>query len=165
MIRALAPAAALCSALLSAGGPAFALSCLAPDPVRDFKEAHASEARWGAVVGRLDFDENRLPEVALEDQMKEKPPTDLRAQFVGHSLGPNGFDRVFQGNVTLRVSCIAAWCGKPQSGERYLAFLKHEDGKRVVMAEPCGRWLYGQPEDSVLEAIETCFAGGPCEAD
>lgn len=141
-----------------------ALSCMAPDPIQDFQAAQSSDDRWSAVVGRLDFDENRLPSVALKDQFRKKAPTDLRAQFIGESLGPDGFATPFQGNVTLRVTCIAAWCAQPQSGQRYLAYLRHEGGKRLVLAEPCGQWLYPDPAPRLLDAVHACFAGGPCEA-
>lgn len=148
---------------LSLASQAQALSCLAPDPIRDFKEAHASQERWSAVVGRLDFDESRLPVVPIEEQGAPKPPTDLRGQLVGKFLGPNGFAEPFQGNVTVRVTCVMSWCGGARSGQRYLAFLKHEGSKRVVQVQPCGQWLYPAPSPALLDAIHACFSGGPCE--
>ncbi len=147
---------------LTLGSQAQALSCIAPDPIRDFKEAHASEDRWSVVVGRLDFDESRLPVVPLDQQAEPKAPTELRAQMVGRFLGPEGFVQPFQGNVTLRGSCYLSWCGGAQSGGRYLAFLRHEDGKRIVQVEPCGQWLYRDPAPALLDAVHACFAGGPC---
>lgn len=152
----------LVAVFLCAASPALALSCLQPDPVRDFKQADASAERWGAVVGRLDFDESRLPDTG--DQLQDKPPqTDLRAQLVGQSLGAGGWKTPFQGNITLRVQCFGPWCGRPKSGARYLVFLKHEDGKRVAFADPCGARMYRDPSRRVLDALHRCFAGGPCE--
>lgn len=149
---------------LSLATQAQALSCMVPDPIRDFKEAHASEERWSAVVGRLDFDESRLPKgVAVGEPAPGRQPTDLRGQMVGEFLGPDGFVQPFQGNVTVRVSCYLSWCGGARSGGRYLAFLKHEDGKRVVQVQPCGQWLYQDPSPALLDAVHACFAGGPCE--
>lgn len=151
----------LTALLLCAASPALALSCLQPDPVRDYKQADASADRWGAVVGRLDFDESRLP--GTKDRLEDKPrQTDLRAQLVGHSLGADGWETPFQGNITLRVQCFGPWCGRPKSGARYLVFLKHEDGKRVAFADPCGANLYRNPAPVVLERLHGCYAGGAC---
>lgn len=146
-----------------AAGPATALSCLPPDPVRDFKEAESSPDRWGIALGRLDFNAERLPQVDWDRQDEVPPQTDLRAQFIGHSLDMNGFKTVFQANVTLRVLCFGPWCAEPKSGGRYLAFIKHENGKRIIHADPCGSWLYLNPRKYDLDRVRTCFAGGPCE--
>ncbi|WP_421905643.1 hypothetical protein [Mameliella sp.] len=148
---------------LLATSPALALSCRPADPVRDFKAAEESGDRWGVAVGRLDFDEGRLPKVDWARQGRVPPETDLRAQFIGHSLDMDGFDTVFQANVTLRVFCFGPWCAQPKSGARYLAFIKHENGKRVLQADPCGSWLYPNPQRRDLDRVHSCFAGGPCE--
>lgn len=153
---------ALAAALLLAS-PALSLSCLPPDPVRDFIEAQGSDARWGIAVGRLNFDERRLPKVNWNRQTDVPPQTDLRAQMVGHALDARGFRTVFQANVTLRVLCFGPWCAEPRNGARYLAFIRHEDGKRVVQADPCGRWLYINPRRHDLDRLHRCFVGGPCE--
>ena len=143
--------------------PAFSLSCVPADPVRDFKAAADSPLRWGIAVGRIDFDESRLPTVDWNRQTEIPPQTDLRAQMVGHSLGSDGFVRPFQANVTLRVTCAGPWCAQPISGARYLAFIKHEGGKRIVQATPCGAWSYINPPRIFLDRLHTCFVGGPCE--
>ncbi|SMX46857.1 hypothetical protein [Maliponia aquimaris] len=143
--------------------PALSLSCLSPDPVSDFKVAEQSSDRWGIAVGRLDFDEGRLPVVDIDRQEDGPPQTDIRAQFVGKSLDSTGFNRDFQANVTLRVQCLGPWCIRPQSGRRYLAFIRHEGGKRVIPAEVCGNWLYPNPARADLDRLHRCFVGGPCE--
>lgn len=151
----------LCTVFL--GTPALSLSCLPADPVRDFKAAAESGDRWGLAVGRLDFDESRLPEVDRNHQAQVPSRTDLRAQMIGHALDMRGFETVFQANVTLRVLCFGPWCAQPESGATYLAFIKHENGKRVLQADPCGQWLYMNPSRADLDRVHSCFAGGPCE--
>ncbi|MGP6088468.1 hypothetical protein [Antarctobacter jejuensis] len=143
--------------------PALSLSCLPADPVRDFKAAEKSPLRWGVAVGRLDFSEGKLPKVDWDQQQNVPPQTDLRAQMVGYALDANGFKTPFQANVTLRVLCAGPWCAQPKSGARYLAFIKHENGKRILQADPCGSWLYVNPTRRMLNRIHTCYAGGPCE--
>lgn len=142
--------------------PALSLSCLPPDPVRDYQAADTADTRWGIAVGRLDFDENRLPKVDWKRQDAVPPQTDLRATMVGHALDPSGYNTVFQANVTLRVLCFGPWCAAPKSGARYLAFIKHENGKRVVQADPCGNWLYINPRREDLDRVHKCLVGGPC---
>lgn len=144
------------------GSPAFSLSCVPPDPVQDYKNAEASSARWGVAVGQLSFNEGKLPKVDMNrpDRVPEK--TTIRAQFVGHSLNSDGFKTPFQANVTLEVQCILTWCGMPRNGARYLAFIKHEGGKRKVFAEPCGTWLHPNPRKKDLKRIQSCFVGGAC---
>ena len=148
---------------LLCAGQAAALSCLPPDVVRTYREVDADSARWGAVVGRLDFDESRLPQ---PDRREVSPPqTEIRAQLIGHSLTPEGWTRPFQQNVTLRVQCIAAWCATPVSGRTYLAFVKREGARRVVIADPCGTTLFPRPARRDLDRLQSCFAGGRCEPD
>lgn len=142
--------------------PAFSLSCSPPDPVSDYKFAEDSPVRWGIAVGRLNFDPGRVPVVDWERQNDVPPSTDIRAQFVGQSIDAGGFVKPFQANVTLRVNCVGPWCASPQNGARYLAFIKHEKGKRVINANPCGSMLYINPPKKYLDQVYQCFVGGRC---
>lgn len=147
--------------LLLQATQAAALSCMPPDPVRSYLEVDASPDRWGAVVGRLDFDERRLPQAA-GDPNAQPAETHLRAQLVGHSLGPDGFKKPFQGNVALYVQCFGPWCGRPVSGRNYLVFLKREPHRHVAFADPCGARLFPAPTRAMLDALHKCFVGGGC---
>jgi len=144
------------------GSHAAALSCLPNDVARTFQELDADSARWGAVVGRLDFDEGRLPRVDWDQQAQTPAETRLRAQLVGHSLGPDGWTTPFQANVSLIVECWGPWCAQPQSGRRYLVFVKREPHGRLAFADPCGTRLIANPSPDDLDRLHLCFVDGPC---
>jgi hypothetical protein len=150
----------LCLGLVALAGPAAALSCLPPDPLRTYIEVDASEETWGAVVGRLDFAEEKLPKSHAEDTPAETP---LRGQLVGHSLGPDGWKKPFQGNVALMVQCFGPWCAAPRSGATYLVFLKREPHRHVAYADPCGTKLFPNPRRVDLKRLHQCFLSGTCE--
>jgi hypothetical protein len=143
--------------------PVHALSCLPPDVVRSYKEVDATPERWGAVVGRLDFDESRLPKPTWDSDPNVPPETRLRAQLVGHSLGPDGWTHPFQGNVTLVVQCWGPWCATPQSGQRVLVFLQRVARGHLAFADPCGTRFFPRPRRADLDRLQDCFRGGPCE--
>lgn len=145
---------------LFAASPALALSCLKPSPVRSYLEANASEDRWGAVVGRLHFDDSRLPDSVGQDGRKN---VELRGQLVGESLGPDGFEKPFQGGITLRVVCTGSWCGQAKSGGYYLVFVKREGARHYAIADPCESWLFENPSPRTLNRLERCYRGGYCD--
>lgn len=142
--------------------PVLSLSCSPPDPIENYKSIEASSAPWGVAVGQLSFNMGKLPTERFKDPNRMPEKTRIRAQFVGHSLDANGFKTPFQANVTLEVQCILSWCGMPTSGTRYLAYIKHEGGKRKVFAEPCGANLFPNPSNRTLNKVHSCFVGGRC---
>ncbi|MBS0125860.1 hypothetical protein [Thetidibacter halocola] len=146
-----------------AAGQAAALSCLPADVVRTYKQVDADDAPWGAAVGRLDFDESRLPVVDWDRQGEVPPETEIRGQMVGHSLTPEGWNRPFQHAVTVRVLCFGPWCPSPRSGATYLAFVKRENGRSIIIADPCGSMLFPNPTQQDMDRLQSCFAGGPCD--
>lgn len=152
----------LLALVLLATSPAMASSCLKPSAVRSYLEANASEDRWGAVVGRLDFDESRLPDAVGQADRKG---VELRGQLVGESLGPDGFKDPFQGGVTLRVVCTGVWCGQARSGGYYLVFVKREGVRHYAIAEPCEAWLFENPRPKTLERLARCYRGGYCDPE
>lgn len=142
--------------------PLQALSCLEPDPIQAYLNADSSADRYGAVVGRLDFDEARLPPAVGDGDQQD---VEVRAHLVGDSLGFDGFTAPFQGNITLRIACFASWCGRPKSGAKYLIFIKREAGRHVAVADPCGGWMFERPSRDVLDKLHQCFVGGACIPD
>ncbi|MBP0482424.1 hypothetical protein [Sagittula salina] len=141
---------------------ASALSCLPPDPVRTFLKVDAAPERWGAAVGRLDFDASRLPQ-SHKDSADTPPETWLRGQLVGHTLDTDGWTKPFQGSVALKVLCYGPWCAQPKSGRTYLLFLQREPHRHVATADPCGAYIFANPSREDLDRVFQCFAGGPCE--
>ncbi|MCC1494248.1 hypothetical protein [Cognatishimia sp. F0-27] len=159
-IGAAARLAGIALLLALAARPAAALSCRTPDPVRDFLAAAAAEEIWMVVTGTLRFNTSALPR--SHSGAAAARQTDIPATLRGLGLGPKGFDRPFARAVTLRVLCFGPWCGAPEDGGRYLAFVKREAGADIVFASPCGANLHATPSRATLAAITACFTGDAC---
>ena len=150
------------AAMMWAGGPALALSCLAPDVARDFQQADASDEVFIAVLGNLTFDPSRLPESDFVNQEQTPPETDIPARLEGRSLTRQGFTRAFTRDVTLRVLCFGPWCGGTTPG-RVMAFLRRDGTEYTLFADPCGTRLYPDPRPDQIETITACMAGRACK--
>lgn len=145
-------------------GPALALSCVRPDAVRDFLEADASSDVWIVVDGTLRFDQTALPpRVPLNNDAP--PTTDISARITGKSLSENGFARDFDSTITLRILCFGAWCGGVENGQRYLSFLKRENGGYVLFANPCGSRVYPDASERLRKTLTRCMRGQTCLPD
>lgn len=142
-------------------GPAHALSCLAPDPVRSLKEAQAAPERYRVLLGRLDFDEALLPPPVAEAPPPALP--DVPARLAGGDVwgGASGDARGGL-EVALRPSCAGPWCGWIPSGETWLLFAREEGGALVVDVAPCGGWTFMDPTAAQLDAVRACLSGGAC---
>lgn len=145
-------------------GPALALSCLAPDVMRSYAEAAASEKEYVVVHGTLSFDEAQLPP---EDLLQnDKPPeTDIPARLSGTYLTEAGFEETFDRPVTLRALCLGPWCGRPASGSDYLAFLEKAGDGFLLEINPCGGFEFADPDTAMLDKVAQCFRTGDCEAE
>ena len=147
--------------LALSGGPALALSCMPADVAREFRQAESDEDAWLIVLGRMTFDESRLPR---EDLSQQQPPqTDIPARISGRSLGPDGFAQPFERNITLRALCLGPWCAGAESGEDYLMFLEQEGEGYIALASPCPGFIYPRPTAEQIETVTSCFTGGRCE--
>lgn len=149
-------------ALTCLNGPAFALSCMAPDVVTTYNEVAASDKRYVVVHGTLSFDEAKLPEVDLSKQDQIPPHVDIKAQLKGRSLSKAGFNNDFDRPVILRALCYGPWCGRPVSGINYLSFLEESDAGYVLSVTPCGDYDFAEPSDEMLDKVNQCFGGGSC---
>ncbi|MEQ5869471.1 hypothetical protein J4E08_06100 [Sagittula sp. NFXS13] len=151
--------------LVLAATQASALSCLRPDAVAAYQAADADDARWGLVVGTLNFDATKLPKAPADDPNDAPPLTQLRARLDGQALGADGFATPFDRDIDLHVQCFGPWCAQPQSGQTYLVFLENtSDGQRAY-ADPCGTKLFANPSAADLARMQSCFAGEACVSD
>ncbi|AWI84470.1 hypothetical protein CEW88_12715 [Alloyangia pacifica] len=133
--------------LLGVASPAFALKCLPPDVARDVRAAKSEQTEWIAVNGMLET--GPVPRSSGE----------VPARFWGWALGRAGFDRPFDQRITLRVSCYGPWCGEARTGPM-AALLKREEGRLVLIADPCNanRWP-GPSARQVRALVKSCGAG------
>jgi hypothetical protein len=144
-----------------AGGPALALSCMPADPARTFQRADADAARYSVLLGTFDFAPLDRPRGAFAPNADEQT---RRARFSGQALGNGGFAPTSDREVRLAFSCTGQWCGTLDPGTRLLAFARHGTGGLTVTLGPCDSWIFEDPDQTVIETVETCMAGGPCEA-
>ena len=145
-----------------AAHPVWALSCVKPDVATSFQQAQASDDRWGAVIGRLHFDDGQRPAAVADAPRKSVA---IRGQLVGESLTEDGFTDPFQGHVTVSFECAGSWCGHVKSGARVLAFVKRVQGRHLVIVEPCGAWLFENPSREDERRLHRCYVGGYCQPE
>ncbi|SEN21816.1 hypothetical protein [Palleronia pelagia] len=153
--------AAIFGALVAclAAGPALALSCRAPDVVRSYLDADASDDFYTVVLGRIR---------AGTPISSHTPSRDLRiaARMRGRALGPDGFARPIARPVQLNITCLSEWCGQPPPQDRdLLIFLRHEDGRLVLDLGPCPQWLFQNPNSEQVARVADCHTGGACDTD
>ena len=154
---------ALALALGLMAGPALALSCLPPDVARTYQQADEAEAAYVVVLGRLSFDESKLPVVDMARQQDTPPVTLIPARISGKALSRSGFVTEFDQEITLNARCFGPWCAGASSGTEYLAFLERTDGGYVLSLDPCGGFGFPQPQAEMVAQAVACFRGESCE--
>ena len=143
-----------------AGGPALALSCMPADPARTFQRAEADTAVYSVLLGTLDFAPRDRPRGAFAPKAYEGTRS---ARFSGRALARGGFAPTSDRDVRLAFSCAGDWCGTLDPGTRLLAFARHGTRGLKITIGPCDSWVFVDPDQTVIETIETCMAGGPCD--
>ncbi|VAW05056.1 hypothetical protein MNBD_ALPHA07-1187 [hydrothermal vent metagenome] len=152
-------------ALSLVAGPALALSCLAPDVARTYKQAAEAEETYIVVYGQLSFDEGKLPIVDYNNQMDTPNNTLIPARVSGKSLTLDGFNTDFDKPITLNAKCFGPWCAKPASGVPYLAFLERTVDGYTLVLDPCGGYGFSRPSEAIREKAAACFQGGECTSE
>jgi len=157
---------ALAAALAAAAGQAQALSCMQPDPVRTFQDAHAAPEPWVVLLGRLVY--GTPP--PIPDPMNLKPGQQPRvaafpATFSGMGLSASGFDRPYSGTIMMQPVCYGPWCGGYPGQADVLIFARVQaDGSYLLEIDPCGQSVFGPPSTAVVAALTACMAGRDCVA-
>ena len=165
-MRMLIQAAALMAATGVAPG-ASALTCAPPDSLRTFATAQAAPEGYVVLLGRLDFDEGRMPAPVIggDGQAGGAPvgsPAPVPARLAGTALGPDGFTLPAPDAVTLRPICLGPWCGTIPTGETWLLFAERTAEGYEVETGPCGGWAFMDPDAATLDAVAACLRGAAC---
>ena len=123
--------------VLLAAQPLHALSCMAPDVVRQYEYARDSKDTYSMVIGRIEpYGPIAEPEQDLTGQTERH--VDTRVRLVGRSLTAQGFSGEFQRDVTLRVGCLSVWCaGAPDTEGEVFVTLRHDGEARIMDIGPC----------------------------
>lgn len=140
---------------------AFALSCMPHDVAQVYREAAESDTRYFVVLGILTFDKHKLPETDWDNQAQTPPDTRIPARIKGTSLGAGGFQKAFEGQITLNAQCFGPWCSSAISGAQYLAFVNADSLELVVT--PCGGYGFANPTQETIERLLRCHRGGACK--
>ncbi|WP_316650829.1 hypothetical protein [Ovoidimarina sediminis] len=146
---------AVAAVLAGLAGPALALSCLPPDPVRLYTEARDSADPYRIVSGRFD----RVPDAGAK---AEDAPVTFEARLKGRSLGRLGFSAPFDSVVAVELTCLSVWCAPPPEAGHDLLVAVREDGQRqIVSLGPCPS--NALPLDAAGEqAVVDCHRSGLC---
>jgi hypothetical protein len=144
--------------LVLAATQAAALSCVPPDPLREFREAQAAPETYNVLYGTLSFDPARMPQEGLSPNPQPAP---VGARFEGFALGLDGFTRPVQAPVTLQPTCAGPWCGTFGPGTALLFARVTPGAGYVVEIGPCGGGAYDQVPPAVLDRLAACRGARP----
>ena len=150
---------AACLAALAS--PAFSLSCIPPDVARTYEDLHAAPEAYMVVHGTLTFDESKLPEADLDNQMDTTPLTKVPARLKGRALSRAGFKTPFDKQITMDVLCLGPWCAGGISGMNIMAFVESSSSGYTLTLGPCYGYVF-EPTAKALEQAESCMNGADC---
>ncbi len=119
--------------------PALALSCLRPDVLRQYTDARDSTDLYSMVIGTFaETPEIAIPERDAEGSYPNGTKADTILRFSGRELGSDGFSAPFDGDITVRASCLSVWCASPPvTDAEVFVTLKHADDTLLLELSPC----------------------------
>mgnify|MGYP007059938689 CR=1 FL=1 len=150
---------------MACAAQAQALSCLPMGPGDVYGIVANSEDPFVIIEGQVTFDESLLPYPSDEAPGATQEPTEIPAQVTGLLLGERMFDQPVEGEITLVAHCLGPWCGKLQSGKRYLFFARNHDGRVRAILEPCGGFFFDAEDGSAGDIVLQCHRGRACPSE
>lgn len=147
-------------ALSLAAGQAQALKCVEPDALGSFRRAMDSADTYSLLRGSFDFLPGLLPgDVTTRDDPSLPQPAPFSADFTGQALEPDGFTRDVAMPVMIQSVCLGPWCGQIGVGQDVMVFAHSDtEGRLVVEVDPCGTWVFPDPDEALLEQMRACTA-------
>lgn len=147
------------AALMLMAGPAFGLSCQAPNFGQSFNRAVAADEVYSLVYGQL-------REVAPIPEGVRGQPRTVPMQFVGKVMGANGFSETQTLSVTIETRCAGSWCGTiPTLEKPMLAFFEQREGGLVLTSHACTSDFHLNPSLGQVSAIRACMRAMDCGED
>lgn len=141
--------------------PAVALSCAPWGGAQAYLAAEASDRSYSVVVGTLQFDEAQLPKTDGRNQARQGAK--IPALLTGKELRSDGFSKSVSWDLSLKVGCVASWCGKVRADVPYLLFVELTEGARVLQATACGDFILPDTSQVRREVLQ-CQRGQHCAA-
>lgn len=149
-------------ALALTAGPASALSCLMPDAARLYATARDSDQVFAIVTGRLMPDGPiAVPEVKENGSPNREPQAVTRVRMTGKVLGQDAFDRAFDREVDVKVTCLSIWCGDPLTDRDIVAALRLGGAVPELEIGPCGGNAV-EASDAAIQRLLACHRSGDC---
>ncbi|WP_136636480.1 hypothetical protein [Pseudooceanicola onchidii] len=140
-------------------GPALALSCMRPDPVRSYQQAAEAEEAYLVVTGTLSHDPTSVP-----DRHSPEQPVSFPATLTGAFLKDDRFHGAFAAPVTVNVDCVMMTCGQmPEPSQEVLVYLQESPDGYQLNVGPCGGWMFTDPSDEDIDRVARCHASGDCQ--
>ena len=140
-----------------------ALSCLPWNVDDALIKAVASERSYLPVVGRLTFDEDRLPKVDWNNQQDTPSQTLLPAHIEGHAWNGHAVAAPFDRNIELEVLCAGPWCAGAESGSIVLGILEQTQTTYRLSTHPCGGMLFSGEAVDLKKRVRVCLTEHDCQ--
>lgn len=134
-------------AALAGATEAAALSCMAPDVRRSFRDAQAAPETYVIVQGMLTM---------------QNPNRSRVGRLEGHMATRDGFTRPFSARVRLRHTCLGPWCGSVSPGA-VLAFVQRNGDGYLIQEGPCSGNVFYSPTEQQIRQVIRCLRGGACK--
>ncbi|MEM9852094.1 MAG: hypothetical protein AAF761_08850 [Pseudomonadota bacterium] len=144
------------AAILMASGAATALSCLPPNPAKDFNSFADSTDAYSFHAGRIEI---AGPVPAFVDGT----PRRAAGVLVGPSLTGSGLGPVARQAIVIETRCVAHWCGGiPATGSAGIFALRQEGPDRVLTLHACPTSTYQNDTPELRALLVRCLKAGRC---
>lgn len=147
---------------LAAAGPASALSCLAPTVAGTYTNAAESPADYVIGAGSLALTGPSNPPqgtVAQGGDPNQMVGYTQPAQFDGGLFTGEDFDNQQVVDVTVDVTCVAAWCGAAAPVDYGLFFFRVVNGAYILDAGACPGTVFPDTHPGMLQEVIDCYQG------
>lgn len=143
-------------------GPAVALSCAQPILERTYARAAASDRAYLVVRGRV-FGAGAVALPKRRSDGGPATPSEGIVNLQGEALSASGFNAPFRQAITLRMSCIAGWCGGRPPTTPIVAFLERTPKGYVLEMDACRSWVHSGDDMGQLRRLLACHRNGTCQ--
>lgn len=155
----------ICLALALIPNVALALSCLAPNPGREWNGIRQVGQIRHVVVGTLFRDDAPVKGISdLARKLKFDPRISRNFRLLGYRILGNGAKAPYSARIRYEARCWYRSCGPGLRPGSSGLFMVRPRGKArpLVWSGPCGGGYYARIDDRAIEALQACVAAGRC---
>ncbi len=146
-------------AMITLAGPVQALSCMPLTPQNLFIWADTAEESYVPVYGSFN-----VPKIKRPKPSKTLMPKgyEVQGSFDGKFVTKTGLTKPVQFPVTVNVTCVASWCGRPPTSDLSVAVLEKTEEGYVYHAHACPSSSLVDPDRAHLRTFRKCLRGADC---